>query len=90
MTKIKEFSGHTARVLHMDQSPDGGVVVTVYDKDAPLTHVSVLARATDKRGATQPLAPRDAIAAMPKGYLYNAAHAVTVPVAKSTRCNHLH
>jgi len=28
MTKIKEFSGHTARVLHMDQSPDGGVVVS--------------------------------------------------------------
>jgi len=28
MTKIKEFSGHTARVLHMDQSPSGGCVVS--------------------------------------------------------------
>jgi len=28
MTKIQEFKGHTARVLHMDQSPDGGCVVS--------------------------------------------------------------
>lgn len=28
MAKIQEFKGHTARVLHMDQSPDGGVVVS--------------------------------------------------------------
>jgi len=28
MTKIQEFTGHTARVLHMDQSPDGGCVVS--------------------------------------------------------------
>ena len=28
MTKIQEFKGHTARVLHMDQSPDGGAVVS--------------------------------------------------------------
>mmetsp|Transcript_13874 Transcript_13874/g.29757 ORF Transcript_13874/g.29757 Transcript_13874/m.29757 type:complete len:828 (+) Transcript_13874:244-2727(+) len=28
MTKIQEFKGHTARVLHMDQSPDGGSVVS--------------------------------------------------------------
>jgi cell division cycle protein 20 (cofactor of APC complex) len=28
MTKIQEFKGHTARVLHMDQSPDSGCVVS--------------------------------------------------------------
>lgn len=28
MAKIQEFKGHTARVLHMDQSPDGGCVVS--------------------------------------------------------------
>jgi cell division cycle protein 20 (cofactor of APC complex) len=28
MTKIQEFKGHTARVLHMDQSPDGACVVS--------------------------------------------------------------
>jgi len=28
MTKIQEFKGHTARVLHMDQSPDGSCVVS--------------------------------------------------------------
>jgi cell division cycle protein 20 (cofactor of APC complex) len=28
MTKIQEFKGHTARVLHMEQSPDGGCVVS--------------------------------------------------------------
>jgi len=28
MTKIQEFKGHTARVLHMDQSPNGGCVVS--------------------------------------------------------------
>jgi len=28
MTKIQEFKGHTARVLHMEQSPDGASVVS--------------------------------------------------------------
>lgn len=28
MTKIQEFKGHTSRVLHMEQSPDGGSVVS--------------------------------------------------------------
>jgi len=28
MTKIQEFTGHTARVLHMEQSPDGSCVVS--------------------------------------------------------------
>jgi cell division cycle protein 20 (cofactor of APC complex) len=28
MTKLKEFTGHTARVLHLDQSPDGSSVVS--------------------------------------------------------------
>jgi len=28
MTKIQEFTGHTARVLHMEQSPDGAEVVS--------------------------------------------------------------
>lgn len=28
MTKIQEFTGHTARVLHMEQSPDGACVVS--------------------------------------------------------------
>ncbi len=28
MERIKEFSGHTSRVLHLDQSPDGGTVVS--------------------------------------------------------------
>ena len=28
MTKIAELKGHTARVLHMAQSPDGGTVVS--------------------------------------------------------------
>jgi len=28
MTKVKEFTGHTARVLHLDQSPDGTCVVS--------------------------------------------------------------
>ena len=28
MTKIKELTGHTARVLHMDLSPDGGSIVS--------------------------------------------------------------
>lgn len=28
MTKVKEFSGHTARVLHLDSSPDGSSVVS--------------------------------------------------------------
>lgn len=28
MTKIQEFTGHTSRVLHMEQSPDGATVVS--------------------------------------------------------------
>ena len=28
MTKIQEFKGHTARVLHMEQSPDGATVAS--------------------------------------------------------------
>jgi cell division cycle protein 20 (cofactor of APC complex) len=28
MTKVQEFKGHQARVLHMDQSPDGGTIVS--------------------------------------------------------------
>jgi len=28
MTKVKEFTGHTARVLHLDMSPDGASVVS--------------------------------------------------------------
>jgi cell division cycle protein 20 (cofactor of APC complex) len=28
MCKIKELNGHTARVLHMAQSPDGSTVVS--------------------------------------------------------------
>jgi cell division cycle protein 20 (cofactor of APC complex) len=28
MTKIKEFEGHTSRVLHMAVSPDGGTVLS--------------------------------------------------------------
>jgi len=28
MAKLKEFTGHTARVLHLDQSPDGSTVVS--------------------------------------------------------------
>ena len=28
MTKIQEFKGHTARVLHMEQSPDGACVAS--------------------------------------------------------------
>jgi cell division cycle 20, cofactor of APC complex len=28
LTKIKELTGHTARVLHMDLSPDGGSIVS--------------------------------------------------------------
>eukprot|EP00957_Ditylum_brightwellii_P120483 9192675-Ditylum_brightwellii.AAC.1 len=28
MAKVKEFEGHTARVLHMACSPDGGTVVS--------------------------------------------------------------
>ena len=28
MTKLSEFTGHSSRVLHMDQSPDGSMVVS--------------------------------------------------------------
>jgi cell division cycle protein 20 (cofactor of APC complex) len=28
MAKVKEFEGHTSRVLHMACSPDGGTVVS--------------------------------------------------------------
>ena len=28
LQKLKEFTGHTSRVLHLDQSPDGGTVVS--------------------------------------------------------------
>ena len=46
-------------------------------------------RATILAGVAQPLAPRDAIAHMPKGYLFNAVHRVAFDAAKPVHCNRL-
>lgn len=52
MTKIQEFKGHTARVLHMDQSPDGGCVVSAA-ADETLRFWDVFGSAPSERKATQ-------------------------------------
>jgi cell division cycle protein 20 (cofactor of APC complex) len=52
MTKIQEFKGHTARVLHMDQSPDGGCVVSAA-ADETLRFWDVFGSAPSERKASQ-------------------------------------
>ncbi|KAH8051632.1 sulfite oxidase [Aureococcus anophagefferens] len=53
------------------------------------TTLDCAVRATDLAGVAQPLAPRDAIAHMPKGYLFNAVHRVAFDAAEPVHCNRL-
>ena len=53
------------------------------------TTLDCAVRATDLAGVAQPLAPRDAIAHMPKGYLFNAVHRISFDAAEPVHCNRL-
>ena len=49
MTKIREFRGHSARVLHLAKSPDGSQVVSA-SADETLRFWDIFQRSDKQRG----------------------------------------
>eukprot|EP00952_Eustigmatos_sp_NYUAD-ZCMA_P012703 50923-Eustigmatos_ZCMA.PRE.1 len=51
MVKVKELTGHTARVLHLAQSPDGATVVSAAP-DETIRFWNILGGGQKKKDAT--------------------------------------